>query len=48
MIELVLADVDGTLVTEQKLLTERTIARSRLRDKRRALRRHQRPAPARA
>ena len=47
-ISLVLADVDGTLVNEQKVLTERAQKRCQsLAHRRRPLRYHQRPAAAR-
>ena len=46
-ISLVLADVDGTLVTEDKILTERARKRRRRAARRRhPFRHHQRPAAA--
>ena len=47
-IKLVLADVDGTLVTKEKLLTERAIAAVRkLEDSRHQVCHHERTAAAR-
>jgi hydroxymethylpyrimidine pyrophosphatase-like HAD family hydrolase len=44
-VRLLIADIDGTLVTQEKVLTRRSMeAVDRLRDRGHCLHRHQRPA----